>query len=154
MRHEECELVRQPRNRIALAAAGAVLDQIPMSRTRSVHLLHQIIDGLKPMIARENQRPLTRLASVGIFLLDDMDKLLDQVQHAIPRPDSLPEIRRGRPIHGWRIPRAAVLALIERQESCLHSLQMGGHGYQVRINSEMPQTPPKAKRGSFGSRSR
>lgn len=69
-----------------------------MAGTCLFRLPHQSANRLNLMVARENQRPFARLATLVVLLLNNLNKMLDRVQDAIPSPDPLPEVRRANPL--------------------------------------------------------
>ena len=86
--------------------------------------------------------PVLRLRSS--FLLDFLDELPNEVEDAVARPDSLPEVVGGVALVGGRdgrVARAAVAALVERQEAGLGP----GRGGWSRT---LARGPRRSERGS------
>jgi hypothetical protein len=81
-------------------------------------------------------------ALISVFTCDLVDKILYQIQHAVWRPDFLPQIRRAEilgPIgpQARRIARPTVISLVERQENRILAVNMCGDRRQVIIYRKM-----------------
>ena len=136
------QLVGEPGDGKRLAASGRVLDEIALPRACPSSIGNELTHTIELLVAREDQRLSAGLAAVLVFLLDFVDELPHQVQHAVARPGLLPEVRRG--IAGlrgrnWRVPRTAVVALVKGKEACLDTGKAGGDVDQFRIDREMRQ---------------
>ncbi|KFB74180.1 MAG: hypothetical protein AW09_000540 [Candidatus Accumulibacter phosphatis] len=114
------QAVRQPGNRIALAAAGRMLDQIVMSHTFAGSGCHHLAHRLQLVIAREDQAFLANLpAVVGRLLLHiEMQKAGEQVEQAVALQDLFPHVRRlvVARIKVGRVAGSALHAPVEGQE--------------------------------------
>src|SRR5207245_9201580 len=80
------ELVGQPREREALATARRVLNEVPLAGSRLPSVGHQEADGVQLLVSREDQEPLAGLATLVVLLLDLVDELAHEVEHAVTRP--------------------------------------------------------------------
>ena len=89
------ELVREPGDGVALAAAGRVLDQVALAGAVRARVRHQPAHGIELLVAREDQEALAGLAALVVLFLDLVDELADEVEHAVARPGLLPEVGRG-----------------------------------------------------------
>ena len=137
------EPMREPGDREALATASGVLDQVALPGAVSESVGDEPAHAVELLVAREHQKPLAGFAPSVVLLLDLMDELPNQVEHAVARPGLLPEIgcgvtgprRRHRRIAG-----PAKSPAIERQKARVRSRKMGRDIDQFRIHREMRQT--------------
>ena len=106
------EEMRRPRDRVGLARAGRVLDQVFPARPFGEHGGAQLAGGVELVIAGEDQR-LDLLLRVP--LRDDV--AAEDFEPAVALPDLLPQVARRMPVRVRRVARAAVVALVERQEA-------------------------------------
>ena len=134
----------EPGDGEALAAPGRVLDEIALSCPCSTGVRHEPAHAVELLVARKDEGALAGLAALVVFLLDLVDELPHQIQHAVPRPGLFPEIARGvarpRRRHG-RVPGAAELSPVEGQKTCLGPGQVRGDIDQVRVHGEVAETP-------------
>ena len=86
------ELVGEPGDGIALAAPGGVLDEILLPHPIFPGVGHEPAHAIELLVARKDQRLLPCLAAGLVLLLDFMDELAHQVEHAVARPGLFPEI--------------------------------------------------------------
>ena len=134
------ELVGEPGDGEALAAAGRVLDQVALAGAVVAGVADEPADAVELLVAREDQEALAGSAPAVVLLLDLVDELTDQVEDAVPRPDPLPEVVRRVARLGGRdrgVPRAAEAPLVERQEAGLGAPELGRHEHLVRIHCEV-----------------
>jgi hypothetical protein len=75
--------MREPGDRVRLAAARRVLDQVPLPCTVFAHIRQRLPDQAQLMVARPD---LPALLSPGawILLLDDLRVVLQDVGQALP----------------------------------------------------------------------
>ena len=126
--------VSRPRNGVGLAASGAVLDQVIMSRPVLSDIGQQLAHHIQLMIARKNQR----------FTVLQVHKLLYNVHHTVLLKDILPQIRRRVTVWVCRIALAAVVsgsvgALVKGQEIGVLSGELCGHPHLGVIHAEVGQ---------------
>src|SRR6266571_1831486 len=114
-----------------------MLDEIALSRSMLTSMAHETTNRVKLVIPGENSMLGAGLPSFVVLVLDDMDEMLNQVEHTVSRPDLFPEIRCGKTLPGRGISRTAVAPFVQRQEACFGTLQGRGHVDKVRINSEV-----------------
>ena len=139
------ELVGEPGDGEALAAAGRVLDQVALAGAVAARVADELADAVELLVAREDQKALAGLAPAVVLLLDLVDELADEVEDAVPRPDPLPQVvGREAPAGGRdrRIPRSAETPLVERQEAGRGPGQPGRHEHQIRVHGEVGQAAP------------
>ncbi len=138
MQHRE--LVGEPGDGEALAAAGRVLDQVALAGAVVSSVAHEPAHAVELLVARKDQEALSRLPSAIFLRFHLMYELADQVEDAVTGPDPLPEVvgREARTggRDGW-IPRAAEAPLVEWQEPGRGSGEPGGHERQLRVHGEM-----------------
>ena len=84
------EPMSEPGDRKALAAAGGVLDQIALPCTVPKGLGHEPAYTVELLVAREHQKAFAGLASSVVLLLDLVDELPHEIEHAVARPGLLP----------------------------------------------------------------
>ena len=139
------ELVGQPGDGEALAAAGRVLDQVALAGAVVSCVAHKAAHTVELLVARKDQVAPAGLAPAVVLRLDLVDELADEVEQAVPGPDLLPQVigweaRTG----GWDrwIPRAPEAPPVEGQESGGGPCQPGGHEHQFRVHGEVGQAAP------------
>ena len=128
MQHRE--LVGQPGDREALAAASRVLDQVALAGAVVSRVAHQAAHAVELLVAGEDQEPLTGLAPSIVLRLDFVDELANQVEDAVPCPDPLPQVIGRKTWTGRRdrgIPRTAVAPLVEGQKPSSWPGELGRH---------------------------
>ena len=145
---QRCQTVGRPSDRVGFSGACTVLDKIVSSRSVGRHIFQQLPHHVQLVIAGKNQRFLfDQFLSVVrhpfLFFLDlQMDKLLQNIHHAVLLKDLLPEVGRGVAVRVWRIALAAVLpgpvgTLVEGQEVCILPGQLSGHPGLQMIHAEI-----------------
>ena len=84
--------MREPRNRIAFAAAGGVLNQIPPPNAGRRRIRQEFPRHIQLMIARKDG--LVLFAPARVFrVFDDLSVVLKNVRQARFRQNVLPQIR-------------------------------------------------------------
>ena len=134
------ELVGEPGDGEALAAPGGVLDQGAPAGARRRGVADQPAHAVELLVAREDQEAPAGLPAAVVLLLDLVDELADEVEHAVPRPDAFPQVAGRVAEPGGRdrrVPGAAVAALVERQEAGLRPGERRGHEHLVGIHGEV-----------------
>src|SRR5690606_24273814 len=121
---QRSELVCQPRDGEALAAACTVLDQIAMPCSALTRIRDQPPYRVQLVITRNDEALFTRFLAFVIFDFDDLNKLIEQIQHTVFRPDVFPEIGGGEVIVARWVARAVVAPAIEREKERLIPAQM------------------------------
>ena len=87
---QRCEPMGEPSDRKALATAGRVLDQIALPCTAPQGVGDEPAHTVELLVAREHQKALAGLAPSIVLLLNLMDELPHQIEHAVARPGLLP----------------------------------------------------------------
>ena len=89
---QDGKLVGEPSNGEALAASRRMLDQVTLTCPATARVADHPAHGIELMITREDQGLASRLPAFLILLFDFVDELTDKIEHAVARPDSLPQI--------------------------------------------------------------
>src|SRR5438093_9107244 len=141
------ELMCQPRDRVALPAAGGMLNQIMLTRSVFARLRDQTPHAIELVIARKDQYLLFAFpaGAVLFFLFGLMDEAANQIQHAVGVPHLFPKIRRRITVTDRWIARAAMLPLVERQKFRRWALQARRCVNQIGINREMRDASAKTE---------
>ena len=112
---EADQLVRQPGDGVALAAAGRVLDQIaPAGAVRGCRG-QQLAHHVELVVAGPDLRP-PLLARPLILGFDDLGVVLQDVRQAGGGEDALPQVIGLEAVRVGRVAGAVVPALVEGQE--------------------------------------
>ncbi len=109
------ELVGQPGNRVRLAAAGRVLDQVAPPGAVLGRIGQQPPHHVELVVAGKDLIPLL-LARLFVLLLDDLGIVLQDVGQAARGEDALPQIVGLQSGGVGRIAGAVVPALVKGQE--------------------------------------
>ena len=139
--------VRRPGNRVGLARARAVLDQIPVPRPLGQHRLHQLACGVQLVVAREQHRLhlLLRVAPRHQIAADDL-------QPAVALPHLLPQVGRAVPLAvGW-VARAAAVALVEGQKPRGRAQQARRHEHRAVAHRKVHQRAARKVEQRLGLR--
>src|SRR5947207_2861600 len=137
---QDRELVREPCDRVRLAAPRRVLDQVILPGSIGSSVGDEPPDAVELMVAREDQRLLARLAAFFVFLIDFVNELLDQVEYTIARPDAVPQVARGVTGLGGRngrVPRAPEATQVERIKSRLAAVESGCKEDEIRVRGKV-----------------
>jgi hypothetical protein len=106
--------------------------------------------GVELVIAREDQVALAGLPALVVLLVNHLDEVLNQVEHAVPGPDPLPQVSRRKTLPGRRVSGTAVTPLVEGEEPGLGSLQVGSHINEIRIDREVRQATAEGEKRFTG----
>ena len=136
------ELVRQPGDRVGLAAARRVLDQVAPAGAVRLCVGEQLAHDVELVVARPDLRRLL-LAGLLVLRLDDLRVVLEDVRQAVAREESLPQVVGLEPVRVRRVPGAVVPALVERQEPRGLALQLGAEADLVVVDGEMHDAAPE-----------
>lgn len=131
---------------VGLAGACAVLDEIVPACTVGCHIRDQLAHHVQLVIAGEDD-PLSGeglLRSVGqqqlLLRHLQMDKLLQNVHHAVLLEHLLPQVRRGVALGIRRVPLAAVVAaLVEGHKEGVLAPKLRGHPHIRMVYGEVAQ---------------
>ena len=134
------ELVGQPRDGEALAAAGRVLHEVALAGAVVARVAHEPAHAVELLVAREYQVTRAGLAPAVVLGLDLVDELADEVEDAVAGPDLLPQVvgrETGPGGRDRRVARAAVAPSVEGQESGLRPREAGGHEHLLGVDREV-----------------
>jgi len=109
------KLVHEPGDRVRLATARRVLDEVPPTRPALGDIGEQLSHYVKLVIAREDRlrRAFTRLR---VLLGDDLRVVLDDAGETLRGKDSPPQVVGHHPVSVGRVTSAVVEPLVEGQE--------------------------------------
>jgi hypothetical protein len=89
------EVMRQPGDGVALAAAGGMLNEVLAAGTVGAGIGDEFADGIDLMEAREDESFLADLLAVFSLFGDlEMEKAAEEIHPTVPFPDTLPEVCR------------------------------------------------------------
>ena len=138
--------MREPGDRVALAAAGRMLDQIVMPHALSGGCRHHLAHRLQLVVARKDQVLLAQLLAVvaGLLFHVEMQEAREQVEQAVALQHFFPHIGRlvVASLGVGRVAGAAVHAAVEGQEVGGRTGQARGHVRLFGIHREMHQRAP------------
>jgi len=129
--------MRQPGNRIALAAAGRVLHQVARAHGVGLGPLQQIAHDIELVIARPHLAALD--AAFLVFFLDDLRIVLDYLGQRFPRQHLAPQVLGANATLAGnrRIAGATQMAAIEGQEPRALAGQLGAEAHFQIVHREM-----------------
>ena len=78
-----------------------LIDQVALPRARGARVGHELPHAVELLVAREDQEALAGLATPLVLLLDLVDELAHQVEHAVARPGLVPEVAGCVAALGW-----------------------------------------------------
>ena len=137
------EPMGEPADRVALAAARGVLDEVVVARALAAGGVHQQADRLELVMAGEDHGLHPDLAPPVVALLVDLqvDEAGEEVEQAVGRQHLLPQVCRAVVPAGGvgRVAGCALESLVERQEFRRFAGQPGGHEHRLGIHGEMNQ---------------
>ena len=133
---ETDQLVGQPGDRVRLAAARRVLDEVAPPGTVRRAVGQQPPDYIELVVAGEDR---LRLLPAGplVLLGDDLGVVLDDVGQAGRGEDLLPEVVGLQPVWVGRVSGAVIVAPVEGQEPGVLTLQLGAEADHLVINREV-----------------
>ena len=140
---ERGQLVREPSDRIALAAPGRVLDEVALPRPVVPGVGHHAPDGIELLVAREDET--FRLPARAVLILHLVDELPDEIEDAVAGPNFFPQVIRRVPASGrgdGRITGAAELAAVEGQEAGLRPFEPRRDVHQLGVHREVREATP------------
>ena len=88
------ELVGEPCDGERLATARRVLDQVALSRALHSRVGHQPPHAIELLVAWEDKEAPAIPPPLIVLLLDLVDELAHQVEHAVTRPCLVPKVGR------------------------------------------------------------
>ena len=117
--------VRGPRDRVGLARAGRVLDQVLVARPVAAHRGDDGAGGVELVVAREDG--VHELPGV---VLPRHDVAAEDLQPRVARPHRFPQVVGGVALQvGW-VARSAGVALVEGQEHGIEAVELRRHAHR------------------------
>ncbi len=136
------ELVRKPGNRVRLAAARRVLDQIAPARAAHLRVGEQPAQHVELVIARPDLEPLLP-AGLVVPGLDDLRVVLEDVGQARAGEHALPQVVGLQPVGVGRVAGAVAPALVERQEPRALAVQVRTEAHLVVVHRKVHHAAPE-----------
>ena len=138
------ELVGEPGDRVRLAAARGVLDEVPPARTSRGDVGEEPADAVELVVAREDLRG-GLLAGLGAAGGDQLGVVLDDVRQTARGQDPTPQVVGLDAVGvGW-VAGPVVPALVERKEPGLLALEVGAEPHLLVVQGEVRQAPAEAE---------
>jgi hypothetical protein len=131
---DACKTVGEPGDGVALAAAGAVLDQVIASRAAAAHVVGELSHRVKLVIARE-YHCLRNDPAVFLFHLK-VEKPRQDVDPAVAGKDILPQVGGFIPVRVDGISRGVAVAFVEREEVRRLFRKPCGHPHFVGVKAK------------------
>src|SRR5437762_14139339 len=137
----------QPRDGVALPAAGGMLNQIMLTRPVFARMRDQTSHAIELVIARKDQYLLFAFpaGAVLFFLFGLMHEAADQIQYAVGVPHLFPKIRRRITVTDRQIAGTAMLPLVEGEKLRRSGFQARRCVNQIGINREMRDASAKTE---------
>ncbi len=130
------ELMRQPGDGVALAAARRVLDQVRPAYPVGFGVGQQAAHHVELVIARPHLRPPLP-AGLVVLLLHHLGVVLQDVGQTLPWQHLAPQVVDRQPVRVRRVARAVVPAAVERQEPRPLALEMGAELHLTLVHREV-----------------
>ena len=140
------ELMSQPSDRIALATAGRVLNQIPSSGAVCPGVLQEPAHHVELLIPRPDLDPLLP-ARLRVLRRHHLRVVLQDVGHARPGQDVAPQVFRPETARIGRVAGTVVPAAVEGQEPGRLALEVGAEVDLVLVDREVRHAAPELKEG-------
>ena len=133
---EANELVGEPGDRVRLAAACRVLDQVASTGTNLPGVGKEFTNYVELVVTREN---LFSLLSAGLFVffLDDLCVVLQDICQALTGEDVFPEEVRLEPVRVRGVAGTVVVAQVEGEEPRRLPRKMGAETHPVFVHGEV-----------------
>ena len=136
-----------PGDRVGLARACRVLDQVAVPHAVVGGVVEQAAHHIQLVIAREDQGlPRQRVGRLAF----QQHEVLDDASQALLAEHLFPQIRRLVAIGVGRIALALVVALVEGQEEGGAPRQFGGHEHLVGVHGHVHQGPAELQQRLAG----
>ena len=84
--------MREPGDGEALPASGRVLDQITLARAIDSGVAYQTTYAVELVVARKDEGSSPPTSPNISLLLKLVNELADEIEDAIPRPNSIPQV--------------------------------------------------------------
>ena len=137
------EPVRQPTNRVALAAARGMLDEVVVSHALAAGTVHQHAHRFELVIAGEDHGLRLDLASLVVALLVDlqMDEAGKEVEQAVSLQHLFPQVCRAVGPAGrvGRVSGCSSATLVKGKKVRRRARQPGGHEHRLGVHGKVHQ---------------
>ena len=144
------QLMREPRDGVALAAAGRVLDQIAPAHAALARIVQQPTHHIELMVAWPD---LCLPLPAGLLVPDhdDLGVVLEDVRHAFPGQHLAPQVVGLDSVRVRRISRAVVPAAVEREEPRVAAGQVRAETRLVLVDRKVGHAPPELEEPLAGT---
>ncbi len=129
------QLVGEPGDGLALAAAGGVLDQVAAADVVGVGVGEELADDVELVVAGEDQELLLSPLVVGFD--DDLGVVFEDVGEAAAGEDLRPEVVGFEAIGVGRVAGAVVPALVEGEEPGVVAAEVGAEADLLVVDGEV-----------------
>ncbi len=140
---ERREPMGRPGDRVRLARAGRVLDEVGVAGAVGGGVGLELQHRVPLVVAGEDDRlgcaPSRDRSLLGAL---DVDEAMEDVEPGVLGPDPLPEVRGLVAVGVGRIALAEVVAEVEGQEPRRLALQLGGHRDRIGVDREVDERAP------------
>ena len=136
------QLVSQPGDGVALAAAGRVLDQVAPARAVGAGVGQQPAHHVELMVARPDLGP-SLPAALLVLRLHHLGVVLQDVGEAPPGQHLPPQVVDRQPVRVGRVARAVVPAPVERQEPRRLAGETGAELHLALVHREVRDAAPE-----------
>ena len=142
------ELMRQPGDGVALAAAGRVLDQIPFADAAGLGIGQELAHHVELVVAGKDL--LLLLPPLVVLLLHDLGVVLDDVREPGLGQNLLPQVVGLEAALVGRVAGPVVPALVEGQEPGILALQVRAHPHFLVVHREVHHAAAELKQQLLG----
>ena len=142
------ELVRQPGDGVALAAAGRVLDQIPLAGAACLGVGQEFLHHVELVVAGEDL--LALLLPLVVLFLHDLGVVLDDVREPGLGQNLLPQVVGLEAALVGRVAGPVVPALVEGQKPRILALEVRAHPHFLVVHREVHHAAAELKQQLLG----
>ena len=133
---ESDELVRKPRDGVALAASGGVLDEVAVPGAAGAGVGEQVLHCVDLVVARPDLG-LLPFAGLLVLRLHDLSVVLEDIGQALAGQHLAPQVVGLEPVRVRRVARAVVPPAIEGQEPRCLALEVRAETHLVLVDREV-----------------
>ena len=138
------ETMGEPGDRVRLAAAGGVLDQVAAARAVPASVGQELADDIQLVEAREDLR-LALAVAARVLSHEQRGVVLDDLGEAVAAEHLSPEVVGLDAVGIGRVAGTALVALVEGQEPGLASVELGAEADLGVVNCEVGEGAPEAE---------
>ena len=140
------QLVGQPGDRVGLAAAGRVLDEVAFADAGGGDVGQQLAHDVELVVARPDLA-VAFLAALSALEFDALGVVFDDVGEAVAGERLFPEVVGLEPVGVGRVAGAVVPAAVEGQEPGGFALQVGAEADLVIVDGEVGEAAALGEEG-------